>query len=169
MKDSRGPMIRYLSILFLCLFCTVSLHTGQIDLLSIEASVSPRRLSKGQEGKVLLKIHVQKDITINPQPQFIIEFDPSEEILFSKNFFSASDLEIEVLRDNGFEYLNLEKPLEIPFSVNLKAKRGNHNLEGRIKYFACSNKEGWCLKRSSKFTASFYTRDRVYPKKKRIP
>lgn len=166
MKVQRKTIIRCFSLFFIFLICSTGLFTEEEDLLTIEASLSPRRLSKGQEGKVILKIFVKPDITINPQPQFIIEFEPSEEIVFPKNFFTASDLEVEILRDNGFEYLNLEKPLEIPFSVNLKAARGNHTLEGRIKYFACSNNEGWCLKRSSRFSASFYTRDRVYPKKK---
>jgi hypothetical protein len=36
------------------------------------------------------------------------------------------------------------------------AKQGSHLLEGKIKYFACSREEGWCLKNTSKFSAAFY-------------
>ncbi len=136
------------------------------DSLKIKASINPKRLSRRQEGKVTLKISLKEGISINPQPSFVIEFEPSEEINFPKNFFTASDLEIETLEEDGGEYLNLEKPIEIPFSVKLEAHQGNHVLKGKIKYFACCPKEGWCLKSSMTFSASFYTRRTVIRKKK---
>jgi hypothetical protein len=122
-------------------------------LIKIEASVNPLRVGRGEEGKVVLKINVKEGITINSQPSFIIEFGPSEDLIFPKNFFTATDLNIEVLEENGKERLNLIKPVEIRFTVNPRAKRGVHVLEGRIKYFACSLKAGWCLKSSVKFSA----------------
>lgn len=153
---------------FLCLFIfiiSLFLLAEEEDLLKIKASISPKRLSRGQEGKVVLKLTIEKGITISPQPSFTIEFVPSEELVFPKNFFAASDLEIEILEEDGEEYLNLKDPIEIPFTVSLEAKRGSHNLEGKIKYFACSGEGGWCLKITSKFSASFYTRRTVIKKK----
>lgn len=126
--------------------------------LKVEASIRPRWLSRGQEGKVILKIKLAEGITINPQPSFVIECTPCQELIFPKNFFTASDLEIEIIEKNNQEYLNLEKPIEIPFTVDLEAKRGHHTFEGKIKYFAFSKEEDWCLKSKEKFSASFYTR-----------
>lgn len=133
---------------------------AQIDenCLKADASISPRWLSRGQEGKVVLKIKLAEGVTINPLPSFVIECNPSSELIFPKNFFTASDLEIEIIEEDGEEFLDLGKPIEIPFTVSLEAKRGNHSFEGKIKYFAFSRKEGWCLKSTTKFTASFYTR-----------
>jgi len=136
------------------------------ELLKVEASISPERLSRSQEGKVSLKIKVQKGVTINPQPVFTIELSPSDALVFPKNFFTASDLEIEILEKDGEEYLNFKEPIEIPFTVSLDAKRGWHVLEGKVKYFACSKKEEWCLKSTTKFSASFYTRSSIVKKKK---
>ena len=153
-----------LALTFFILFAP--LYTEEDDVLKLEASISPRRLSKGEEGKVVLKFLLQKGITIIPQPSFTIELNPSEELIFPKNFFTSSDLEIEIFEENGDEYLNLEGPIEIPFTVSLKAQRGNHTFEGRVKYFANSEEEGWCLKSSAKFSASFYTRNSVVSKKK---
>lgn len=135
------------------------------DLLKVEASVNPGRLSRGQEGKVILKVSVREGITISPQPSFRIEFNSSQELVFPKNFFTASDLEIETAEENGREYLDLEEPIEIPFTVNLEASRGYHVLKGRIKYFACHLEEGWCLKTHMKFSAPFYTRRSVVRKR----
>lgn len=126
--------------------------------MRIEASVSPKKLSRGQEGKIVLGFTLEESIAISPQPSFIIEFDHSEELIIHKNLFNASDLEIEIFEENGEEYLDLNEPIEIPFTVRMKAKQGNNLLEGKIKYFACSKEEGWCLKNTSKFSVAFYIR-----------
>lgn len=153
-------------ILILSLVAVSSWHLEAEDeeILKVESSMSPKRLSRGEEGKVILKVSVKEGITVSPHPHFIIEFSPSEELIFPKNFFTASDTEMEVLEDRGEEYLNLEKPIEIPFTVSLEAKRGVHSLQGKIKYFACNVKEGWCLKTSSKFSVSYSTRQTVVRK-----
>ncbi|NIM89737.1 MAG: hypothetical protein GTO17_02185 [Candidatus Aminicenantes bacterium] len=135
--------------------------------LKIKSSLSPARLSKAQEGKVVLELAVEKGIAISSNPSFIIEFNPCEELIFPKNFFMASDLEIETIEENGHEYLNLKEPIKIPFTVSTKAKSGRHVLEGKIKYFARSTQEGWCLKVTSEFSASFYTRQTVLKKSKK--
>jgi hypothetical protein len=126
------------------------------ESLKIEASVTPKNLLTGREGKIVLKLSVQEGITISAQPFFVIDLDPCEELAFSKSSFTESDLKIEILEESGRESLNLEKPIEIPFLVRLKAKRGSHSLEGNIKYFACAKEQGWCLKGKTKFTASYF-------------
>jgi len=133
--------------------------------LKIKSSISPARLSRAQEGKVVLELVVEKGTTISPYPSFTIEFSPCEELIFPKNFFTASDLEIETTEENGHEHLNLKKPIEIPFTINTGAKRGRHTLQGKIKYFARSAQEGWCLKAASEFSASFYTRQTIIKKR----
>ena len=137
----------------------------QEDFLKIEASVVPRRLSRGEEGTVLLKLSLEEGITVSPHPDFIIEFKPCEELVFPKNFFTASDLEIDALEAAGEGYLNLQKPIKVPFTVSLEAKKGSHILEGKIKYFARSKKEGWCVKNTAKFYVAFSTRSSVIKKK----
>jgi hypothetical protein len=128
------------------------------DLIRIESSVSPLRLARGQEGRVILKIAVKPGIAINPQPSFIVEFDASPELVFPKNFFTAPDLNIPLIEENGKERLDLRKPVEIPFTVSGRAARGVHRLEGRVKYFAISAKGGYCYKGSEKFQVTFSTR-----------
>ena len=151
-KEDVGVFLkRYIFLTIMVVLLSFFLFPDEEDILKIEASISPKRLSRGQEGKVIINLTLKDNITIIPQPSFIIEFSPSEELIFPKNFFTASDLEIEILEENGKEYLNLKDPIEILVTVNLEAKRGDHTLEGKIKYFACSSKEGWCLKNTSKF------------------
>ena len=137
---------------------------AQEDFLKIEASVIPRKLSRGEEGTVLLKLSLEEGITVSPHPDFIIEFKPCEELVFPKNFFTATDLEIDTVERGGEEYLNLQEPVKVPFTVSLEAKKGSHLLEGRIKYFARSRKDGWCVKNTAKFYVAFATRPSVIKK-----
>lgn len=159
MKRSILPLIGIVIIAFF-------LSAREDDSLKVQASINPKRLYRSQEGKVSLKLSLKEGITISPQPSFVIEFDPSDELNFPKNFFTASDLEIETVEEDGEETLNLEMPIEIPFSVKLEARRGNHVLRGKVKYFARCRKEGWCLKSSTDFSVSFYTRQTAIQKKK---
>ncbi len=133
--------------------------------IKVEAWIIPKRLYRGQSAKITLKIKVKEGLAVSTQPSFIIEFSPSEEVILPKNFFTASDLEIKTLEKKGQEYLDFKDPIEIPFTISLEAKRGNHVLEGKVKYFACSLEEDWCLKSSAEFKASFYTRQTAIKKK----
>lgn len=136
------------------------------DVLRVEASVVPKTLSRSQEGKIVLRFHLQGKLTISPQPFFIVELNPRDELVLSKNIFTADDLKIETVVGDGEESLNIKEPVEIPFIVRLEAASGAHRLEGKVKYFACSKEEGWCLKSASKFSASFSTRRSIFKKKR---
>ncbi len=146
-----------MAVLFLFMVFSY-LGSQEEDLIKIDATINPGRLSRGNEGKVVLKFRVKEGITINPQPSLTIELSPSEELVFSKNFFTASDLEIEILEEEGKEYLVFTKQIEISFTVSDEAEKGLHSLEGKVKYFAFSKTENWCLKTTTLFSASFYTR-----------
>lgn len=145
-------------VVLIVFFAFSQLFPQSEDLLKIKASISPGRLIRGQDGKVILDFTLEEGLTVNPLPSFTIEISPSDVLVFPKNFFAASDLEIEILEEGGKEYLDLSKQIEIPFKVSSEAQRGTHNLEGKIKYFAVSRSENWCLKTKSDFSASFYVR-----------
>jgi len=151
----KNPIRPQWPVLFVALAVLLS---AQEDFLKIEASIDPRKLSRGEEGAVLLKLSLQENISVSPQPDFIIEFKPCAEIIFPKNFYTATDLEIETAVREGDESLELGTAIRIPFTVSPEAKKGSHILEGRVKYFARSQKEGWCVRNTAKFFVPFSTR-----------
>jgi hypothetical protein len=134
------------------------------DLLKLEATVEPRRLSRGEAGKVILKLTVPEGVIISPEPAFLITFEPLPDIVFPKTFFTASDLGLEVIEDGSGIRLNVARPVAVPSSVGLEARRGGHILAGRIKFVARSRTAGWCLKSSAKFSAPFVTRSTIRKK-----
>jgi hypothetical protein len=132
--------------------------SAQEDFLKIEASIVPRKLSRGEEGAVILKLSLVEGIVVSPRPDFIIEFKPSAEIMFPKNFYTATDLEIGTVLREEEESLDLGKEIRIPFTISPQSRRGSHILEGRVKYFARSRAEGWCVKNTAKFFVSYSIR-----------
>ena len=97
---------RILFLLFPVFTLVVGLHPDKHSLLKINASIAPKRLDKGQEGNIVLKFNLEDGVTVSPQPSFTIELNSSEELIFSKDFFTASDLEMGILKENGYEYLD---------------------------------------------------------------
>lgn len=128
------------------------------DILKTECAIAPPRLSRGQSGKAVLRFRVRSGVEISPHPDFVIEFSPGPELVFAKNFFTARDLEIKVDEKDGAEALSLEGKIEIPFTVSPDARRGTHSLQGRVRYFARSRSEDWCVKETVRFAANYYTR-----------
>jgi len=159
--DKSGEEMRKITVIFMMTFLAfISLPADKYDLLRVEANVKPKRLSRGQEGNIELKFTVKQGIVISSHPSFIIEIEPSETLAFSKDFFTASDLDIKVKEQDGKEYLDFSEPVLVPFTVRPEAERGNHVIKGKVKYFACSLEEGWCLKDKKGFSATFYTSKR---------
>jgi hypothetical protein len=132
-------------------------------LVRVEAGVMPLRLIRGQEGKVLLKVVVRGGLAVSPHPSFSIDFEPDEILVFPKPFFTATDLNAEVVTVAGRQALSFKKPLEIPFTVGARAPRGVHVLEGRVRYYAVSLTEGWCRKGTARFRATYSTRTVLVP------
>lgn len=131
----------------------------ETDFVSASARIEPPRLAKGQEGAVVLRLALKPDIYLSHQPSFTIELISSDVLVFPKNFFTASDLGINVVAEEGREYLDVTDPIEISFTVNSEAERGYYTFNGKIKYFACSKSEGWMLKKTADFAADFIVRN----------
>ena len=164
--DKNGKRRPAVGLVALLVFATCLGSGGQADdLLKIEGSVQPKRLSRGEEGRIILKLQVQEGVFLSAQPFFIIEFAPVPEIVFPKNFFTASDLNIGLTEEKTGSSIDLSKPMEVPFTISMDAKPGGHILLGRIKYFARSPQEDWCYKTTSKFSVAFSTRTTVFKKK----
>jgi hypothetical protein len=147
---------RALGVSLLCLFLAAAAAVE--DPVKVESRIDPLRLARGAEGKVILKITLKPDIVLSAAASLTVEFEASDELVFPKNFFTAADLSIPRIETGGKEVLDLRKPVEIPLTVNAKARRGVHVLRGRVKYFATSLSGGWCYKSSAKFSATYSTR-----------
>jgi len=127
------------------------------DFLKVEAAISPKRLVRGQEGKIVLKVQLKKGIAISALPEFRVEVEGGGDLVFPKTFFTNVDLALPRAEIDGKDCLDLQAPIVIPFSVGPKARRGVYVMRGRVKYFAFDLGGGVCLKSSAKFSTSYST------------
>ena len=167
MEGDNGGMLTLKRIALVLLLLALGSGWESADensLLQVRASVLPRRLARGEEGRIELRFTLRDGITISPVPHFTIELNPSDELAFPKDFFTNSDLEMEIIEKDGRQFLNVTETVSIPFTVKREARRGSHRIQGRVKYFGCYRDEGWCLKDTTTFSASFYTSNRLIQK-----
>ena len=156
-------MLKKTALLLMALACLAARPSAdRYDLLTVTASVVPKRMQRGQEGELRLRFRIRPGITINSQPEFIIEVRPSDALSFPKAFYSASDLEMKIIEEEGRQFLDMTGVLAIPFTVKLEAQRGNHAVRGRVRYFGSAHEQGWTLKHKTTFSASFYTSSRLF-------
>jgi hypothetical protein len=148
---------RLARIVFTAALLIAVLPAAAQDLVTVEATITPLRLARNQEGKVVLKVSLKKGIALSALPAFTIELEGSEHLVFSKPFFTGSDLALARVEIDGKECFDLKQPIEIPFKVSPKARRGVYILRGRVKYFAFNLPEGVCLKSSTRFSTAYST------------
>lgn len=162
-----GRLVSLLSFSFLSIFPLLPAYCLEIQetLLKVDVAIVPKILSRGQSGQIILRLAVPEGVIVLTEPEFIIEFKALPPINLPKNFFTATDLELETSDESGRECLKLDKIIKIPFSVAADAPPRTYILEGRVKYTLFSPKRGWCLKTVSKFYGSFSTRATVMKKK----
>ena len=98
-------------LFILCFIIILFTVYGEETPLKVKSSIKPLRLLRAQEGKVVLELSLENGITISTLPTFTIEVNPCEALIFPKNFFTASDLGIETIEENGHEYLSLKEPI----------------------------------------------------------
>jgi hypothetical protein len=162
-KKNSFLLLFFLNLFLLFIFFS-NLKSQEI-LLKVDVAVVPKILSRGESGQIILRLTVPEETIVLTEPEFVIEFKALPPINLPKNFFTATDLDLETMETNGREGLKLDKMIKIPFSVALDAPARTYILEGRVKYTLFSPKKGWCLKTVSRFYASFSTRSTVIKKK----
>jgi hypothetical protein len=112
----------------------------------LSAVAKPNYLKRGESGKVVIFIDLQKRNYIKPAPPLIIKCFPGEGIVFPKEIFKSSELNIPILQRKDISYLDLREGIEIPFSVEQKARAGKRELTFEIKFLICSETKGICSK-----------------------
>jgi len=97
------------------------------------------KLKKLSNDRAILQIF------LTPTPGIHINSQPAPEISFESKDLKIVDVKFEVDEKN---YLNTKKPISFYLALNSK----NLNvITGKLTYFYCSEKEGWCSKFTEKF------------------
>jgi len=93
-------------------------------------------MTRGETGDVILYLTPNDGIHINTDPAMEFEFEKQSSVHF---------LGITSLQTNAKTgYLNAEQPIKYSFALDKKISKGKHSIRGIVRYFFCSDTEGWC-------------------------
>ena len=82
-------------------------------------------------------------VNTNPLFELILEKNSSFEVIGKARF-----------QMNEKEYLDTNKPVEFSIKAKHGTKTGKQSLNGKLNYFYCSDKEGWCNRYSQAITVT---------------
>ncbi|MBW7888739.1 MAG: hypothetical protein H3C35_10350 [Bacteroidetes bacterium] len=119
---------------FLFLFSGKSKLYTENEHIKVKMEYS-EKVSSAQKGELSFLLSPNAGIHVNTEPLFEIlldkdsHFTVNEEPVFSKN-------------KEG--YLAVTKPVLFTFSPKKGTAPGKYSLKGTLRYFFCSDAEGWC-------------------------
>lgn len=143
-----------------------SLMPGQeeppLPYLTVSARTNKRYYFQGEEGQIRIRITPRPDINISVNPDMLIRFKTDANLVYAKNFFTASELDLLTIQEEGTDYVyyNLDKEIVIPFKVSEDALIGRLVIGGEVAFWAIFASNHWCLKTYQPFQVEIASRYR---------
>jgi len=125
-----------ITLFALCVFSANSSTISDDDYVKVDIKVSPKQLKANGQGELVVQFKPQSGIHINLEPPIQLTLDENQSIAFLPTQAKPSKT-----REG---YLNTKKPLKYKFKVANSITPGNAVIKGKLKYFYCSDEEGWC-------------------------
>jgi len=104
-------------------------------------------LKQGATGEIVVSFAPDEGIHINTDPAIEFEFDKDPLVHFT------GVVSMPKMAKTG--YLDTKRPVKYTFTLDKKIPKGKHTLKGSMKYFFCSDTEGWCNRSSQPIELTF--------------
>jgi len=144
-------LIRALSVFFLL----IALDAGALCLAAppssgppkeparIEIAVSPDSVSPGESAEVTLRLTPKTGIQVNRYPKIKLTV-PEQDGLNGEAEVSMGDDAPPPPDHEGGNYFDEIDPVKLQIDLAPGAKSGEREFEGRLVYFYCVKKSGFC-------------------------
>jgi hypothetical protein len=109
----------------------------------IEITVSPDAVSPGDSAEVTLRLTPKSGIEINRYPKIKLTV-PEQDGLGGEAEVSIGDDAPPPPDHKGGNYFETVDPVKLEIDLAAGAKRGEHEFDGRLVYFYCVKKSGFC-------------------------
>jgi hypothetical protein len=131
-------MLSFITILLLVL-PELAVQKGSVQEnthVRSEIRLASTTMTRGGTGEIILYLTPNEGIHINTDPAMEFEFEKQSSVHF---------LGITSLPTNAKTgYLITEQPIKYSFTLDKSISKGKHSLKGTVRYFFCSDTEGWC-------------------------
>ena len=123
--------------------------------INIKTSIEPNIINIGEEGILKIKVTPAMHVRISSSPEFVIRLNKNDSgIVFTKNFFTASELEFKTKQEGNNVFLDLAKEILIPFKIE-SSFPNSHKISGKIIFTAVEKKDNWSVKTFQTFSTIF--------------
>jgi len=99
--------------------------------------------AKRQGGVAVTFKAIDPDVVVNETPGPRLALDPAQTILVDKQ---PPPKGAHAPDPGDGKYLDLSLPVVFPVAIAPGATSGAHDVKGKVTYFYCSKREGWCRK-----------------------
>lgn len=113
---------------------------------SVSAAYAPP--AKGEkDGAVEVTFSpTDPDVNINEEPSARLTLDPAQTILVDRQPPAKLAMAVDPATA---KYIDLGRPVRFAAALHPKAAKGTHDVKGKVVYFYCSKKQGWCRRGSA--------------------
>jgi hypothetical protein len=102
--------------------------------------------SAKRQGMVAVQFKaIDPDVMVNEHPGPRLALDPAQTVLVNKQPPPAKGAAAAPDPTDG-KYLDLTLPVVFPVELAGAAPKGDQAVKGKVTYFFCSKREGWCRK-----------------------
>lgn len=105
-----------------------------------DIQLSSPSMKAGATGEIIL--------TFSPEEGIHINTDPAMEFEFAKEPFVHFTEITSLPKAPTTGYLDARRPVKYGFTLDKKIRKGKHTLKGTVRYYFCSDAEGWCNRSS---------------------
>ena len=114
---------------------------GEIDL-KIDVSVDKPPVAAGSQGEAVMTLTPPAGIHINRYPPVRLTLEPPSAVTFDATTFKVGlDAMPDDPEKNPFETVD---PIRMKFKVGQAARAGQVPVKGKLKFFYCVAKSGYC-------------------------
>ncbi len=124
--------------------------------LNMNAKFSNKIINKNKENYLILSFISKNKIYLNFYPLLIIKIEKQDWLKFPKDELKANDLDIDIFEFGNNKYINIKKPIKIPFELKKKYKKGKYFLILTVKGFYTIPDENITINFSKKKKIIYY-------------
>ncbi len=129
-------------LLPLLYLCSAPLPSSVEEFTGVKCDIhlTTSTLKPGAKGEIVISFAPEEGMHINTDPAIEFEFEKDTLV----HFTDVTSMP-KVVKTG---YLDTKRPIKYSFTLDKNIKKGKHTLNGSVRYFFCSDTEGWCNRSS---------------------
>jgi hypothetical protein len=110
----------------------------------IQISVEPESASPGGRAEATLTLAPIEGVVINRYPKITLKVAETDGLVHAAEVAVGNDAPPPPDDSSGSNYFDTVDPVRLTLNFDEGIKQGAHEIEGKLKYYYCVKKSGFC-------------------------